>query len=90
MVEWTMPRELYNHCAVTKSETEIIIFGGNEYGNKYLDIISVLDTTTNTWTDLDVKLPTERASMGCLVTEVDGVKGTLLTGGCINDCIVST
>ncbi len=83
-----MPRQLFNHCAVTMSETEIVVFGGNEYGNDYLTTISVLDTTTNTWTDLDETLPSGRASIGCLATEVDGVQGALLTGGCINDCIV--
>ncbi len=89
MEDWTLPRQIFNHCGVTMSATEIVIFGGNEYGNDYLDIISVLDTTTGKWTDLDTTLPSERASMGCLATEIDGVEGALLTGGCINDCIVS-
>ncbi len=89
MEEWRMPRKMAPHCAVTKTDTEIVVFGGYTPEDGYIDIISRLDTTTNVWTDLDAKLPLTMTSFGCLATDIDGQEGALLTGGCINDCIVS-
>lgn len=83
-----MPSPTFDHCAVAKSDTEIIVFGGNEYGNEYLDKVSILDTVKGNWTELDEGLPTGRASVGCLATTYNGKVGAMVTGGCLDECLV--
>ncbi len=47
------------------------------------------DTTTGEWdNDAVDNLPFGRSALGCLRTVVDGVEGIMVTGGCIDGCLV--
>ncbi len=87
MVDWTMPRQLFDHCAAQMDETHIIVVGGNQAVNEYTPAASVLDTTTNEWTDVE-PLPVGRAQHDCIVGEYQGERGLFLAGGCSEFCTV--
>ena len=66
-----------------------LVSGGtihNLFENPDIANVDVLDTTTNTWTSTD-PLPLARESPACMVTNVGGKQGILVTGGCNNNCL---
>jgi len=86
--EWKLQRGMYNFCAVTHNN-KIYTIGGtihNLFENPDIANVDVLDTTTNTWTSTD-PLPLARESPACMVTNVGGKQGILVTGGCNNNCL---
>jgi len=87
--EWKLPRGMYNFCAVSHKD-KIYTIGGtihaSLFDNSDIANVDVLDTKTNTWSAAD-PLPIPRESPACMVTEVGGKEGILVTGGCNNNCL---
>ncbi|XP_059097535.1 influenza virus NS1A-binding protein homolog [Tigriopus californicus] len=85
MTDWTLPRKLFNLCALPMDDTHIIIAGGNEYDQAYRDLVDILDITTGVWESAE-PLPFGRAAHDCINYELEGEKGLLMTGGCTDAC----
>jgi len=86
--EWKLKRGMYNFCAVSHAG-KIYTIGGTIhklFDNNDIKNVDVLDTATNTWTAAE-DLPVGRESAACMVTEVEGEEGILVTGGCDNTCL---
>lgn len=54
--------------------------GGSMYGKPQVEAADILDTTTNTWHSLP-DMPLARSAPGCILTEVNGEAGIMVTGG---------
>merc|ERR1712165_555563 len=86
--EWKLQRGMYNFCAVSHAG-KIYTIGGTVhklFENNDIANVDVLDTKTNTWSSAQ-DLPVGRESAACMVTEVGGEEGILVTGGCNNNCL---
>lgn len=77
---WKLPRKMFDLCAVAINNTHIFIAGGSMYGKPQVEAADILDTTTNTWHSLP-NMPLARSAPGCILTEVNGESGILVTGG---------
>ena len=54
--------------------------GGSNPGVPQTNNVDILDTTTGTWHTAE-SLPVARSAPGCILTEMGGQEGVLLTGG---------
>lgn len=86
MEPWTLPRMIFDFCAVQMDDTRIMVLGGNIIGQFDSDDMDILDTTTNTWTK-GPSMAKRRATQDCIVTEHNGERGVMVTGGCSSNCL---
>lgn len=77
---WTMPRKIFDFCAVALDSTHILIAGGSNPGVAQTANVDILNTETGEWTPVE-QLPVARSAPGCILTEIDGEEGVMLTGG---------
>ena len=73
-----LPQSISKHCVVALDENRVMVIGGSYPDSMKTSII--LDLTTGEW-KIASPPPTERYAHGCLVTEVEGVRGVMVTGG---------
>merc|ERR1712051_1034325 len=79
MEPWTLPRMIFDFCAVQMDENRIMVLGGNIIGQFDSDDMDILDTTTNTWSK-GPSMAKRRATQDCIVTEHNGERGVMVTG----------
>jgi len=86
MEPWAMPRMIFDFCAVQMDDHRIMVLGGNVIGQFDSNDMDILDTTTNTWSK-GPSMAKRKATHDCIVTEVNGEKGVMVTGGCSSNCL---
>lgn len=86
MEAWAMPRMIFDFCAVQMDDHRIMVLGGNVIGLFDSNDMDILDTTTNTWSK-GPSMAKRRATHDCIVTEHNGEKGVMVTGGCSSNCL---
>ena len=73
-----LPQSIYHHCVVALDEDRVMVIGG---ASSYTwNTSMILDLQTGEWTNTSPP-PTQRYAHACLLTEVDGVQGVMVTGG---------
>lgn len=79
--EWEMAQGRYSFCAVPVNNTAILIIGG--YGdNGPLSSVELLDIKSGRWEKLP-DLPEPRYGHSCLLMELAGQEGILISGGAL-------
>lgn len=66
-----------------KNSAEInltLSIGGSNPGVAQTANVDILNTETGEWTPVE-QLPVARSAPGCILTEIDGEEGVMLTGG---------
>jgi len=86
MEAWAMPRKIFDFCAVQMDDHRIMVLGGNIIGQFDSNDMDILDTTTNTWSK-GPSMAKRRATHDCIVTEHNGERGVMVTGGCSSNCL---
>jgi len=86
MEPWAMPRMIFDFCAVQMDDHRIMVLGGNIIGQFDSNDMDILDTTTNTWSK-GPSMAKRRATHDCIVTEHNGERGVMVTGGCSSNCL---
>lgn len=86
-IEWTLPDGMFDHCAQAINDTHFIVTGGKVYQSDYLTATRILDTTTNTWTEVEPMPEPGRAEHKCINWSINGEPGLLVTGGCYERCL---
>ena len=79
--EWEMVQGRYSFCAVPVNETAILIIGGYNQ-NGPLASVELLDIKSGRWETLD-DLPQPRYGHACLLMELAGQEGILVSGGAL-------
>ena len=75
-MDWTLPREIYDFCAVKTDDDKIMVIGGNEYPEKEARIfdsttVDIFDPVTKMWSN-GPAMSKRRATHDCIVTEYNG------------------
>jgi len=89
-MDWTLPREIYDFCAVKTDNDKIMVIGGNEYPEKEARIfdsttVDIFDPVTKMWSN-GPAMSKRRATHDCIVTEYNGERGVMVSGGCNENC----
>ena len=71
MTDWELQQSMYHHCTVALDEFQVMVIGR--------DSSIILDIRTGIWTKTE-PIPTPRYAHACLLTEVNGVVGVMVTG----------
>ena len=78
MQNWELSQSISRHCMVALDEFQIMVIGG-QGGIHSMSTSMILDIRTGIWTKTN-PIPTPRYAHACLLTEVDGVVGVMVTG----------
>ena len=74
---WELSQSISRHCMVALDEFQVMVIGGSYPLSMSTSMI--LDIPTGVWT-ITEPIPTPRYAHACLLTEVDGVVGVMVTG----------
>jgi len=79
--EWEMAQGRYSFCTVPVNKTAILIIGGYSQ-NGALDSVELLDIESGKWEHVE-SLPEARYGHSCLMMELAGTEGVLVSGGAL-------
>lgn len=80
--EWEMARARYSFCAVPVNDTSLLVIGGYSKYKGPLSTVELLNTVTGKWESLQ-DLPQARYGHSCLMMELGGREGILVSGGAL-------
>ena len=79
--EWEMARGRYSFCAAPINDTALLLIGGYSQ-SEALSTVELLDIKTGRWEKL-ADLPQPRYGHSCLLMELAGQQGVLVSGGAL-------
>ena len=77
MPDWELQQSISRHCTVALDEFQVMVIGGGS--SVTWNTSMILDVRTGIWTKTEPIL-TPRYAHACLLTEVNGVVGVMVTG----------
>jgi len=90
LADWKLPRKIFDFCAVNMDDGRIMILGGNIEPTRHNRIfdstdMDIFDPLTKTWSQ-GPPMAKRRATHDCIVTEYNGERGVMVSGGCNENC----